>query len=147
MRMWSDRSPLPVSRHPHLPWTRLSTFSLPISSPVRMICSGYWQKDAIGTMSWSFSRYGIIQIYVIYGFLKAPRTFGDSRRWFREIRSLQPGEYEYVSDPFMSTLVSNLAPISVHFLQISFEVTNLSANNVVGVDQLTLLDSDQKPLC
>uniref|UniRef100_A0A914WLV7 MAM domain-containing protein n=1 Tax=Plectus sambesii TaxID=2011161 RepID=A0A914WLV7_9BILA len=56
---------------------------------------------------------------------QAPVINRDSRRWFREARTLPPGDYDYVA----------------------FDSTNLRQNTYVGLDELNLLDATGQPLC
>uniref|UniRef100_A0A914YD69 MAM domain-containing protein n=2 Tax=Panagrolaimus superbus TaxID=310955 RepID=A0A914YD69_9BILA len=56
---------------------------------------------------------------------EAPRTTIESRRWFREIRKLEIGRYNYIT----------------------FEVRNLPANAYVGIDEFLILNESQQPFC
>uniref|UniRef100_A0A914Q5V2 MAM domain-containing protein n=1 Tax=Panagrolaimus davidi TaxID=227884 RepID=A0A914Q5V2_9BILA len=56
---------------------------------------------------------------------EAPRTTIESRRWFREIRKLEVGRYNYIT----------------------FEVRNLPSNAYIGIDEFLILNESQQPFC
>ncbi|PAV78985.1 hypothetical protein WR25_10314 [Diploscapter pachys] len=55
----------------------------------------------------------------------APKVTKDSRRWFREGKTIPVGSYQYIA----------------------FEVRNLSDNNYIGVDELMIFDAKRRPIC
>ncbi|KAI6191975.1 MAM domain-containing protein [Aphelenchoides bicaudatus] len=56
---------------------------------------------------------------------EAPKLQLENHRWFREVKSLQPGEYSYIA----------------------FEVSNLPMGLAIGLDRFVLLDAHRMPYC